>query len=79
MNTTHLSGVEPRPMYVSCVSCAWVGPEPYVKTKYFVSYSFDSVSEACKSKEGYLQTPHFVPYTTQAPDPDKLDMFTKGN
>ena len=31
-----------------------LGPKPYVKTKCFVSYSFDSISGAHKSKGGHL-------------------------
>ena len=53
-NPTQLFVVAPRPMYAWCVSCAWVGPEPYVETKFFVSYAFDSVNKAHKSKEGHL-------------------------
>ena len=53
-NPTQLFGVTPYPMYEWCVSCAWVGPEPYIKTKCFVSYSFNSISETHKSKEGHL-------------------------
>ena len=34
--------------------CAWVGPKPYIETKFFVSYSFDSVSKDHESKEGHL-------------------------
>ena len=46
MNPTQLYGVAPRPMYACCVLYAWVGPKLYVKTKYFFSYSFDSVNGA---------------------------------
>ena len=49
------------------MSCAWVGPEPYIETKCFVSYSIDSISRAHESKEGHLYTLHFVPLTTRAP------------
>ena len=54
MNPTQLCGAIPYPMYACCVPYAWVGPEPYVETKGFVSYSFDSISEAHESKEGHL-------------------------
>ena len=53
-NPMQLSGVAPCPMYVLCVSCAWVGLESYIETKCFVSYSFDSFSETHELKEGHL-------------------------
>ena len=46
--------IAPHPMYAWCVSCAWVRPEPYIETKCFVSYSFDSISEVHESKDGHL-------------------------
>jgi len=49
-----LYGVATHLMYACCLPCAWVGPEPYIEKKLFVSYSFDSVSGAHKSKEGHL-------------------------
>ena len=42
-NSTEL---HPYPMYTCCLPYVWVGPELYVETKCFVSYSFDSISEA---------------------------------
>ena len=49
MNPTKLCGVTPRPMYVCCLPCAWVGLKLYIEKKCFVSYSFDSISEAHES------------------------------
>ena len=37
---------------VRSMLCAWVGPELYVETKFFVSYSFDSISS--RIKRGHL-------------------------
>ena len=54
MNLTQLCGVAHLPMYVCSVLCAWVGLEPYVEIKCFVSCSFDSISEAHESKEWHL-------------------------
>ena len=41
----------------------------YVETKCLVSYSFDFISGAHESKEGYLLTPHFVRLTNRSPIP----------
>ena len=48
-----LQSYTPPHVCVMCVVC-WVGPKLYVKTKCFVSYSFDVVSETHESKEGHL-------------------------
>jgi len=54
MNPPQLFGVEPRPMYVYCLSYAWVELESYVETKCFVSFPIDSFNKAYESKEGQL-------------------------
>ena len=54
MNPTQLCGVAPHPMYTYFFPCEWVGLKPYIETKFYVSYSFDSVSEAHESKEVHL-------------------------
>ena len=55
MNLTQLYGIAPCLMYACCLSCVWVKFEPYVETKCFVSYSFDSISGAHESKEGHCR------------------------
>ena len=40
------------PMYACCLLCEWVGPEPYVKTKCFVSYFFLFYQQCSRIKRG---------------------------
>ena len=54
MNPMQLCGVAPHPIYACCLPCVRFGPKSYVETKCFVSYSFDSINGAHKSKNGHL-------------------------
>jgi len=50
-------------MYACCLLYVWVGPKPYVKTKCFVSYSFDFVIRAHESKVSIYR--HHILYPLQ--------------
>ena len=58
-----LYGVAPYPMYACCLPYAWVGLEPHLETKCFVSFSFDFIRGAHKSKRGICR--HLIVYPLQ--------------
>ena len=79
MNPMQLFEVAPRPIYVWCLSYAWVGPELYVEKNFFISYSFDFISEAHESKEGICRYHILYPLWLGSPFPNDAQTLRPKN
>ena len=73
LNPTQLYGVAPRPMYVCCLLCAWVGLEPYVETNVLSLILLIPLAELMNQKRVSIDTVFCTPYDSGPCSPMMLE------